>query len=62
MMVKWMTKITPDALVGATVTEVISDGDCIECVKLRNSKGREFELWAGMDKDPDYLCCWIEVL
>jgi len=42
-----MTKITPDLLRGAVVEEVISEGECIECIKLRLSNGRSVDVNAN---------------
>jgi len=55
-----MTKIDPKTLVGAVVEEVKSEGECIECIKLRLSDGRSVDVNASTSNciyDP-----WMEVM
>ena len=55
--------ITPEAIIGASVIEVESDGDCIYHIVLEQPNGVLVELEAkhAYECDPD-ADCWIEVL
>lgn len=59
-----MTNITPEALIGAVVTEVDAEDDCIYEIKLRLSDGRYVELY-GMHEYVELWGsrdAWMEVL
>ena len=57
-----MTEITPEAIMGAVVTEIDAEDECINKVCLRLSDGRYVGLYACHCKDEDEVVSWMEVL
>lgn len=53
--------ITPEAIIGASVIEVESDGDCIYHIVLEQPNGVLVELVANRDIEVDGVP-WMEVM
>lgn len=56
-----MSEPTPEAIMGASVIEVESDGDCIYHIVLEHPDGRIVELVANRDIEVDGVP-WMEVM